>query len=553
MMKTRISIVIFFWSVILYCINLQYNSYNDFNIMLFWLSIIILFGVVIYQILSLKKNPFILFEIFIIFFLLHLVYQLGYFGLRGSDTYHDFNFLKTILNNHHFILGTDMMSGWPLLHIFSSVISIITKIEPLFIAKFIPSFISSIIVIPLYLLAYSIYKNKKIALFSCLVFGTVPQFVSFDALLIRETFALFFLILFFYIFYVLEQRKDYRLKFLLIILIPVIILSHHFTSFMLIIFLTIYVILSKLIPCIINWRNGHQKFTKIDISNFYLLILVGVLFYWIYITTFLFKDFFSIYYELAGIKEFASYGVRIDLGTPIVTLRGNIIYYGFFILNGIICSILMIKIFFKRNEHILEETTFIIFLYFCLFLGFLSLFFIGSLIYPDRLLPFGLMFGLIPLIAFLFSLKKTAYKKVFLIIVISFIIFNIYNINPTYYTGKASLEGNIATEKEYAIAETINIPNMYYGYIGASNAIHDVQGINFINMTSKNPITTLDFFNTSQFAIINEGLYLRYLENTKFKSPTTYERISTVLSYKNSYDINKISDLGDIHILGWKK
>jgi len=343
--------------------------------MLFWLSIILLFGVVIYQILSLKKNSFILFEIFIIFFLLHLVYQLGYFGLRGSDTYVDFNFLKLILSNSHFNLESNIITGWPLLHIFSSILSMITKIEPLFIAKFIPSFISSIIVIPLYLLVYSIYKNKKIALFSCLVFATVPQFVSFNAIFVRETFALFFLILFFYILYISKQREDYRFKFLVLILIPVILLSHHFTSFMLIILLTIYLIISNVIPSIYKKRN-QQEIKKININNFYLLTLIAILFYWVFITTFIFKDFFSIYYEIAGVKEFASYAGRIDLGTPIVTLRGNITYYGFFLLNGIICFILMIKIFFKRDEHIIEETSFTIFLYFCLFLGFLSLFFL---------------------------------------------------------------------------------------------------------------------------------------------------------------------------------
>ena len=250
-------------------------------------------------------------------------------------------------------------------------------------------------------------------------------------------------------------------------------------------------------------------------------------------------------------KEFVSYAGRIDLGSPIVTLRGNIIYYGFFFFQALISFILLIKIFFKKNKYIIDETSFTFFLYLCLFLGSLSLFVLGSLIFPDRFLPFGLMLGLIPLITLFFSLEKTAYKRIFLIFVISFLIFNIYNIDPNYYTGKAALDGGV-TEQEYAIAQTVNAPKSYYGYISVSDAIYDIQGINFTHGAIKDPITTIDFFNTSNFAIINEGMQMRNLENTKLKLPKTYNKIITILSYKNYIDINKISDLGDIFIIEWK-
>ena len=278
MIKNKISIIIFFLGIIIFFMNLQYISNYYLNIALFLLSIFLIFAIVIYQILSLKNYTFILFEIFLIFFLLHLIYQLGYFGLRGSDSYLDYNLMKIILNDHHFSLGTDMLNGWPLLHIFSSIISMVIKIEPLIIAKFIPSFISSLIVIPLYLYIYMIYKNEKIALLTCLIFATIPQFESFTALLVRETYAIFFFIFFIYLLYVSKQRENLRLKFLVIILVPVVVLSHHFTSFMLIIFLTIYLINSKLIPFIFR-KTKNEKIVKKDITNFYLILLFTIFFY----------------------------------------------------------------------------------------------------------------------------------------------------------------------------------------------------------------------------------------------------------------------------------
>jgi len=117
----------------------------------------------------------------------------------------------------------------------------------------------------------------------------------------------------------------------------------------------------------------------------------------------------------------------------------------------------------------------------------------------------------------------------------------------------ANFGGGIATEKEYAIANTIPIPNSYYGYIGVSGAIHDIQGIRPSKAAGKNPISTDDFLNSSNFAIIYKLMYFEYLENTKIKSPVQYNRIVNVLSYENFQDINKIDDLGDIFIITWRQ
>jgi hypothetical protein len=562
-MIKKISIIVFFLSIFLFCMNLQFSINDNSKIIIFWMTLLLMISMILYQIVFLKKEYFIiLFEIIIIFFILHLIFQIGYYGLRGNDSYTDYNFLKTILNNNHFVLGTDDISGWPLMHIFSSAISMITSINPLLIAKFFPSFISSIIVISIYLLIVNIYKNEKVALFSCLIFGTIPQFISFEALFVREAFAIYFLILFFYILYVSKQRNDYRFFILSIILIPMILLSHHFTSFMLLILLTIFVIFSNLIPFYFRNKPGNN-FSKININTYYILILVVVIFYWLYFTIFIIRDFFSIYYEAIGVKEFVSYAGRIDLGTPIVTLNGNIKYYGFFFFIGLFSLILLIKILFKRNKNFIEDLSFTMFFYFCLFLGFLSLFVLGSLIFPDRFLPFGLMFGLIPIVMFLYSINQKNIKRILVVFLVSFLIFNLYNIDSSYYTDQAQINGGIASNKEYAIAETINMPNTYYGYIGASDAVYDIQGIKYLYESGKSPITASNIINDSNLAIIYEGMYIKNLANTKIKSPLLYDKISYVITLKNTIDIkmdidkiiniNKISDLGDIYILEWAR
>jgi hypothetical protein len=581
MINKKISIIIFFLSVTLFCLNLQYNYSAELKQTIFWMAITFMLGTLLYQIFYLKNNQFVLFEIIIFYFLLHLVYQIGYFGLRDSDTYRDFDFLKTILNNHSFKIDwhdVDIdVSGWPLIHLLASFSIMITKIEPFLIVKILPSFIASIIAIPIYLFISNLYKNKKAALVGCLLFGTIPEFVSFEALFVRECFALYFFILLLYVLYIAKQRDDYQFLTLSIILIPIIVLAHHFTAFMFIIFLLIFIFSSVIIPYLFRRKiilyifrdKANLNFNNIYFLSFFIILILVALLYWFYFVPNIVNSFFKIYYDTTGQREFVTYGQRIGLGQTIITLRGNIQYYGFFFFQGISALILLTAILLKKLTHIIEDFSFTVYLIFCLFLGSLSLYVLGSLIFPDRFLSFGWILGVIPLGILLFNLKNIHLKKLILVIIVSFIIFNIYNINPNYYTGKAALGGGVATEKEYAIAETINIstdPKIiyiskiinittrpYYGYNSVSNAIYDIQGIESRFGGAMDPIQTNDFFNDSNFAIINKGIYQQYLESIKIKSPIAYNKIITVISYENFYNINKICDLDDVFILTWKK
>lgn len=551
--KKKIAMLIFIWSALLFFINLQYDFSDNIDLLLFWLSILFMICTVLYQIFFLENKRFILFEIFIIFLLLHLVYQIGYFGLRGTDSYIDYNFLKSIINNQAFSFGKDDMAGWPLLHLFTSTLTYITKIHPFILAKFLPSVITSIIVLPIYLLVLRIYKEKRVALFSCLIFGTVPQFVHFEAIFVRETFAIFFFVLFFYILYTAKKTKDVHFRLLSIILIPVVIFSHHFTSFMLIIFLGIFILTSKVIPFLYR-KNKYMKLNEIRIKTIFLVIVAAILAYWLYLAVFILDDFFSIFYEATGAKELVTYAERIDLGTPIVTLKGNIMYYGFFFFQGILCLILLLKFLIIKNNQKIEDTAFSLFLYFSLFYGFLALFVLGSILFPDRFLPFGWMVGLIPLSGLLFSLKKKVLKRVLFVILISFLIYNIYTIDTNYYTGNPGLGGGVSTEKEYCIANEITFPETYYGYVGIFGAVFDIQDVKFTSGAGKNPIFIKNFSTSSDVAVINEGDYLLSLQNIKQKMASKYYlKVIETLELKNQEYVDKLCDLGDIYVISGSK
>jgi hypothetical protein len=114
-----------------------------------------------------------------------------------------------------------------------------------------------------------------------------------------------------------------------------------------------------------------------------------------------------------------------------------------------------------------------------------------------------------------------------------------------------------ASEKEYAIATTINISKPYYGYVGVGDAIYDMQRFDFANGGMINPIippyysTNFNFYRFANLSIIYKNYYVHYLLSEEKKSLISYQRSITVLSFEDSKDINKICDLGDVFISTW--
>jgi hypothetical protein len=555
----KISLIFFCWLSLLFIINLQYNLTNGYDEIIFFISIVPLFCVIIYQIFFSKVNSIIiLFEIFMIYLFLHLIYQIGYSGLRGSDSYLDYNFLKEILSNGHFTLGQDIygVRGWPILHIFSTINSLLTNINPLIIAKFLPSFISSIIVIPIYLLIYEVYKNKKLALFLCLLFGSITQFGNFEALFVRESLALLIMILFFYLLYISKKRDSSHLIVLALLCIPLVVFTHHLTSFLILILLSIYILALKVAPFLYEKFNLYRddkliKLSgKINIELIFLIILLGVISYWINSATNILKVFIGTFVEKEEVT--VSYAARINLGAPILTLKGYIIYYGFYFFNFLFALLLLIKIKLKENKQIIEDVSFGFFFFFCMFLGFLSLYFIPEIGFPQRFLPYGMMFGLIPLGGIVICLKKDTYKKIIVILLAFFFLYNLYCIDPAYPSGDVNLPSNNTGDKEYAIAMTIKFPHIYYGYYAVVGAIYDIQGIkqrtggldismlpnNKSNISSSTPIV-----------ISTESYVFKDVNLTKQNATASYIKKQEILSLKNQRDINKICDLGNVYIL----
>lgn len=557
----KISFLVFIWSSVLFSIGLQYDLLDVLDILLFWLPILIIIFVIIFQIFFLTDNRFVLFEIFIFYILLHLIYTMGYYGLRGSDSYIDYNIVKIILNNNHFNLGHSA-SGYPMIHIFSSITSLIGKIDAFQVAKFIPSLFSSLIVLPIYLLSYYVYNNRRIALFSSLIYGTIPQFVSFEAVFVREVLGLFAMALFFCLVYISDKKLNYRLYLLIFVLIPFAIFSHHLTSILLLSLLIIYLIVSKILPYIFIiiqffYRKGkyiiRELSSKVNMKILIIILVfsISLFSYWafLYGLDFAWGLIYDVVSDISGTRNAGgTYSEAMGFWSPIVTLKGNIIFYGFFLFNFIFSLLMIFKFFKKDIKQKIEDSTFMLFYFLCMFLGFLTMFVISFLAFPERFLPYGFMFALIPLSGFIIILKKDSHKKIIVALLVFFMIFNLYSIDTQNYTQNATFTGGAVSEKEYLIAKQINFPDEYYGYIAAVAAIYDIQGVPQRD-GGKGLGSINNFNNSSTMAVINEAIYVHDLEHLQQKSLFDYLRLIKLLSYQDDKHIDKICDFGNIYVI----
>lgn len=561
--NNKILITIFIWALVTYFYGLNIDFYGG---VLFWAPLITMIIIIVYQIfyLDFYDYRYVLAEIFMTCLFLHLVYQVGYLGLRGSDSYSDYVFFKSIVYNGHFDLSSNNIgfinvSGWPILHILSASLQLISGIGLLEIAKYFTSFISSIIILPVYVLANTLYNNKKVSLLSCLILCTIPQFINFEALFVRESIALFILPLIFYTI-ITSRHRDTRFTFLFLILLTVLIFSHHFASFIFIIFLLIYLLVSKIVPFLNKKRSNFLK-NQININTLFLLCLVALLGYWMYCAAHIWTNIGLYINNLVGVETLKTYASQVSLNSPIITLYGKILYYGFFIFYGLLSLIFLFKLYVEKHEEKIEDISFTLFLFFSGFYAFLGTFLMGSLILPTRLFSYGWIFGVIPLSGFILTLKRYSkvYQKLFFVFLIFFMLFNIYNIDPSVINKDFSSLGN-ARAQEYTIANTIIFPTsftqsngmeLYYGYSGVGGPIYDSQGI----LLSQG-VDIVNFKNYKKYfkvnikiAILNENLISNDLDTLKLKSIDNYNFIISILSLKDEIGVNKIADLGDTYIL----
>jgi uncharacterized membrane protein len=454
---------------ILYLMSIRWHIHLP--VIIFWMAILLMLGIIIYQILKIDSFPFnekiVLLEIMAVGVAFHLIYQIPYYGIYGYDAYSDLFSAKGLLSSG-FVMGDPRFinpaSYFPLIHMFGVIFSLVTNLNLWCIAKWMPSFLDGITIALLYFLVLSIFNDKRIALFTALLFASLQNHILFSSLFIRQTYALILTALCIYLYFSARASRHpaghYTLSTICLLLI---VLAHHLTSFLTLIFISIHFILTKTLKVPFFKRTYFKNVIcmKDITATFILIAFVANLAYWIYIVMSPLYSLTSFVRSLIFPEEWGVYSYSALSGisaASIQTVRGYIIFYGFYFFHLIFALILFHELLKARTSN-LETYSFILFFFCCMLLGFLTMYVVKPEAYPDRFLTYGWLFGFAPLTATLLKNKHKWLERIGVFMLIGFILFNIYMIEPTAWDAKAEGAPTATSEEDYGLADTIDFSN----------------------------------------------------------------------------------------------
>lgn len=551
-LNTKVSTVGIFFAatalLVFYLLSIRWLIY--LSVTLFWVAVALMLGTITYQSLKIKLSPsyakVVLLEIAVTCFVFHLICQIPYYGLRGSDAYGDMASARGILSSG-FVMGVPQYiteySYFPMIHVFGAMLSLITGIDLFSVVKWFPSFLDVALIPLLYLLVRSIFKEEKIALLSALLFACLQNHILLSSLFIRQTYALVLAVCCIYLYFSAKHSPHLATNYALSIMCLIgTVFAHHLTSFMLLIFLLIHVLVTKAskVPFLRRVYFGKTITGEKVTITFSLIAFVAPLAYWTYVVmsplytlvTFVRSVFtpsqwgVHTYAEIAGIS-----------GASIQTIRGYITFYGFYFFLFIFGLILLYGLLPRRareaKKHRVETYSFTLFLFLCGLVGFLSLYIVAPAAYPDRFLMFGWLFGFAPLVIAILKGKHKWLKRVGVFLLIAFMLFNIYMINPYDYNPRAEGVPVVTSKEDYALANTFNFSSgKIFGFQTPLMAIYDVHN-------NLGTIFTLSEVNLTKFDWIIINKKELDLEKKYFPGAETIvalERLAT----EGSADFNKI-------------
>jgi hypothetical protein len=415
-------------------------------------------SIVTYQSLKIRSYNVktVLFEIIVTSLVFHLIYQLPFYGLYGTDSYVE----ATIANN--ILIAGHTSQPFPNVNIFGAQLSMVTGIDISNIAKWVPSLIDTVLIIISYLLVNFIFKKREIALLSTLLLACLQDNILFGSLFVDETLALILMACCIYFIFTAEKHNRFSAYLLSGVLVVAMIFSHHLTSFLFVVFLSTYFILSK-ISNITKIKNlFFKEVTKINISLFYILFAsISLFVYWLYTADYpivLLADFAKNFLSF-GQWGASSYSALANESPGLIaTIGGYILYYGFFffvITFGMITLFSLIR--WARGTK-LEIFSFTFFLYICGLIGIIGFFVSNITVYPDRLLAYGWLFGFSPLVWAIVR-KRSKFFKVGIILLVAFMIFNIYSIDSTTWSPNSNMLSASPSVEDYVFAQAFPLPS----------------------------------------------------------------------------------------------
>ena len=557
-LNSRVSIVGIFFAatalLVLYLLSIRWHIYS--SVALFWVAVALMLGTITYQSLKIELSPHhakvVLLEIAVTCFVFHLIYQIPYYGLLGYDAYIDMASAKGILSSG-FVMGDlqyiNVTSYFPVIHVFGVVLSLITSIELFSVVKWFPSLLDVALILLLYLLVRSIFKEEKIALLSVLLFSCLQHHILFSSLFIRETYALVLAVCCVYLYFSAKHSPHPATNYALSIVCLIgTVFAHHLTSFMLLLFLLIHLLVTKAseVPRLRRAYFGDNITGEKVATTFILIALIAIFAYWIYVVM---SPLHTLVTFVMSVFNPGQWGVRTYAeivgisAASIRTIRGYIRFYGFYLFHLIFGLILLYGLLPRAKNRRVETHSSTLFLFLCGLMGFLSLYLVAPAAFPDRFLMFGWLFGFAPLVVAILKGKYKWPKRGGVFLLVAFVLFNIYMIDPTAWDASAEEVSVIpaASEEDYALASTFDFSGgKIFGPQNTVMTIYDVHN----NLGNSFTLSEVNLTKFDCVIIQKKTLELekRYYQEPRTETMAALERLATECpaDYNKIYESNSL-------------
>jgi hypothetical protein len=455
-MQRTCSIGVFFIGILLLIAHLLSVSAGIvFHPAVFWISIILIVGSLIFQILKVSSDGsfsnLIIFQILVANFAFHMIYALPYSGLYGGSPTPDLWVLNHFLEDGSFDIATKPFPGF---NILSGSFSLITGIKTFDVVKFIPSILDTMLVLLLYHFLKYMLKNTKHALLAILLFISLYYHMWFYATFHWEVLGSLLMILTLYLYFIGRKSQQKQTFVVLAIMCLIsLILSHHLSSFIIVICLIIFLATSYGIKLAFKDKTLNISVTFVAI----VLVIVFAYYSYLYIAAIrVMVDFGKGLFDV-DIMGQGTYGSQVL--TPNITIRQYIEQYGFFAFHAIFGAIIAYNLIFTRRKRDVWYAFSAIYLIFWGFIGVLLMYVLsresGNLD-SERALIFGWIFGLAPLVAGIYGFKHKWVQRIGIGALTLFIFFGIYQISPIQWNPAANENNNSAASQDFVLAEAVD-------------------------------------------------------------------------------------------------
>jgi hypothetical protein len=412
------SVVLSILSIIVFGVYIQNSLYYAL-----WFGVVLSFASVLFGILGSKRETEKLLSIALFLFSLRtlLMWRNPSWGFTAAtDSSYGVQLSNTINAAGIWCPGQGLLrteieySFYPAVQVWTVMFRQATGLDMVFTAQLLFPALCGTLTVVFYYLALRTLLSREVALWASFIFCLNPMFIFFDGTYVHEAFALVFYALFLMIvFRVYFGRQGNRRLFIIgILAIFAVVLSHHWTSYNLIIVSLVFLFLPKAYSYLLTAVHHTNFVRRSSISTRFVVMIVLCVLFWVA---------FIASYVLSRQSEAAA-GFVLSVINPIshrftVLVTHNIFESGIIILGVLVLialgsAQLLIRLT-KRDKSRLDfvlESWFIfsaIYMYSLTF-GSKAFYFIGSL--WERAWPFA-FFGVSTLIAMSIAGKNGLSRK----------------------------------------------------------------------------------------------------------------------------------------------